>query len=212
MRIYVSHHWTCFAVLSVPNMTQFLPCLIGLIWFRCVSSIALDVSYQLPRRCALHILWCQLEPRVQSAIIRRYPSRGFHSLCGVDTGDKRIIIHRLFWGWSRQFHSGPRAQLTITSLCRAKAQFHQWRRAQANHDWWAISVWGDTAEDRHGARASHNACPKEKTSSPRNAAVPASQIPILAQRGPLSLRQAQRGPLSPRLAQRGPQIPSPVKR
>ncbi len=67
----------------------------------------------------------------------------------------------------------PRAQPTITSLHRAKARAHRWRRAQACRNRWAIAVWGDRAEDRRrpraardvrpGARAGYNACHEEKT-------------------------------------------------
>ncbi len=35
---------------------------------------------------------------------------------------------------SRQCHSGPRVQLTISSMCGAQARAHRWRRAISRHD------------------------------------------------------------------------------
>ncbi len=95
--------------------------------------------------------WCKPEHREQSAVVRRWSLRGIRHLRGVDSGEKRIAPHRLSWGWSRQIHSRPSAQPTISPLRRAHAWAHHWRRARARRDRRAIAAQSDRATDRPGA-------------------------------------------------------------
>ncbi len=85
--------------------------------------------------------------------VRRWSSRGFRRLCGVDSGEKWIAPHCLPWGWSRQIHSRPRAQPTISPRCGAPARAHRWRRAISRCDQWASAKPSDWAEDRPGSWA-----------------------------------------------------------
>ncbi len=100
----------------------------------------------------LLILWRKPERRVQSAVVRRWSSSGIRRLRGVDSGEKRIAPHSLPRGWSRQIHSRPSAQPTISPLRGVHARAHRWRSAGARHDRRAIAARSDSTEDCRGAR------------------------------------------------------------
>ncbi len=85
--------------------------------------------------------------------VRRWSSRGFRRLRGVDSGEKRIAPHSFPRGWSRQIHSRPRAQPTISPRYGASARAHRWRRAISRHDLRASAKPSDWADDRPGSRA-----------------------------------------------------------
>ncbi len=66
------------------------------------------------------------------------------------TTTKRIPAHRLFRGGSRQYHSRYRALPAISLLCGVHAWAHQWRKAWARRDRWAIAARSDRAVNGPG--------------------------------------------------------------
>ncbi len=92
---------------------------------------------------------------MQSAVVQRWSSRRFCRLHGVDSGKKRITPHRLSRGWSRQIHSRPRAQPTISPWCGSSARARRWWRAISRCDQRASAKPSDWAEDRSGSWAQH---------------------------------------------------------